>query len=174
MKRTLFLLFVLAVLGAGAFYYFKNYNQKTIDSWILVPSSAIIAFENKSFVENWNVIVEKPIWNTFQKIPYFRNWEETLAEADSISGKNGAIDRLFRNKPLIISIHITASNQFDFLFNLNLGEKGEVIFRDVMRSLQKDRSIVKKTRTYQGIELSELTVKNSKSVFTYFVYKKVV
>lgn len=174
MKKTLILLFILAILTAGAFYYFKNYYQKKIDSWILVPSSAIIAFENNGFVENWNKIVDKPVWRTFRKMPYFQNWEKSLFEADSISGKNGSIDRLFRDKPLIISTHITSSKEFDFLFNLNLGEQGEVVFNDVMKSLEKNSSITTKTRTYQGIELSEVIHKNSKSVFTFFVYKKVV
>lgn len=175
MKKTFILFFVLALIIAGAFYYFENFHKEKIDSWQLVPSSAIIAYENKSLVENWNKIVEKSVWKTFKKMPYFASWEKGLAEADSLSGKNGSIDRLFRNKPFIISAHIIASNEFDFLFNLNLGDaNGETLFQDVIRSIQKKHSIITKSRTYQGQELHELIDKGSQDKFTYFIYKHVI
>lgn len=145
-----------------------------MDSWQLVPSSAILAYENKSLIENWNKIVGKSVWRTMKKMPYFASWEQGLAEADSLSGKNGSIDRLFRNKPFIISAHITASNEFDFLFNLNLKDQaGEALFEDIIRSVQKDHSIISKSRSYQGYELNEIIEKSSKSTFTYFTYKHV-
>ncbi|MCG8307124.1 MAG: hypothetical protein MI975_06990 [Cytophagales bacterium] len=175
MKKAIVLLFILALITTGAFYYFGNFHQKKIDSWILVPSSAIVAFENKSFVENWNRIIEKPVWKTFRKVPYFKNWEESLINVDSISGKNGSVDLLFKDKALIISIHITSSNEFDFLFNLNLGDReGETVFNNIVGNILKHRSVVRKTRTYQGLELYELSDRKSKSTFTYFIHKHVV
>ena len=175
MKKTLFIFFIIFCITAGAFFYFKTYHQKKIDPWQLVPSSAILAYENNSLVENWNKIVGKSVWNTLKKMPYFRSWESGLAEADSISGKNGSIDKLFRNKSFIISVHIIASNEFDFLFNLNLNStEGKAAFDNVIRSIQKNHSIISKSRTYQGFELHELVDKNAKSTFTYFVYRNVV
>ena len=165
----------MAIIVTGAFYYFKYYHKKEIDSWKLVPSSAILAFENNSLIENWNEIVEKPVWNTFRKIPFFENWELRLADADSISGKNGSIDKLFRSRTLIISLHITSSNEFDFLFNLNLAnQEGLRVFTHITRSIQKNYSITKKTRTYQGFEINELIDRSTKSTFSYFIYKNAV
>ena len=175
MKKTLVILFILVCVTAGAFYYFKNYHQKKIDSWLLVPSSAILAYENSSLIENWNKIVGKSVWETMKEMPYFMAWEEGLAQADSLTGKNGSVDRLFRKRSFIISAHITSSNEFDFLFNLDLNDQaGKAVFDDVIRSIQKDHSFISKSRTYQDFKLHELVDKSSKSTFTYFIYKNVV
>ena len=175
MKKTFVIFFIIFSITAGAFYYFKTFHQKIIDPWQLVPSSAILAYENNSLVESWNKIVGKSVWNTLKKMPYFHSWESGLAEADSISGKNGSLDKLFRNKSFIISVHIIASNEFDFLFNLNLDNTdGKAAFDNVIRSIQKDHSMLSKSRIYQGFELHELVDKSAKSTFTYFIYRDVV
>ena len=114
MKKTLLLFFVFVLISAGAYYFIQHQKKSKIDSWQLVPSSAILAYENNSLIENWNKIVGKSVWQTFKKMPYFESWEEGLSTADSLSGKNGSIDRLFRDRPFIISAHITASDEFDF------------------------------------------------------------
>ena len=88
----------------------------------MIPASAIIAFENNSLINNWNEIVDKPVWKTMKKMPYFQAWEQGLVNADSLSGKDGSIDILFRNRSFISSLHITASNEFDFLFCLDLND----------------------------------------------------
>jgi len=108
-------------------------------------------------------------------MPYFHTWEQGLIDADSLSGKNGSLDKLFKGKTLIISVHITSSNAFDFLFNLDLGDQeGKSIFNHVIRSIQKDNAMISKSRNYQGFELNELINKNTKSTFTYLIYENVV
>ncbi len=141
----------------------------------MIPASAIIAFENNSLIDNWNKIVDKPVWKTMKKMPYFQAWEQGLVDADSLSGRDGSIDMLFRNRSFISSLHITASNEFDFLFCLDLNDiKGKAVFNKVIRSILKDYRIISKSRTYQGFELHELINKNSKSTFTYFIYEHAV
>ena len=138
----------------------------------MVPANAILAYENNSLIENWNDIVEKPVWKTLKKIPFFRTWEKGLANADSLSGKDGSVDKLFRNKPFIISVHITASNEFDFLFYLDLKDyEGKAVSDKVIRGIMKNHAIISKSRAYQGFELNDLADKNSKLTFTYFFYK---
>ena len=175
MKKTLALFFIIVSVTAGAFYYFKIFHQKKVDVWQMVPANAILAFENNNLIENWNEIVDKSFWKTLRKIPYFQNWERGIINADSISGKKGLIDKIFRNRPFIISVHITASSEFDFLFTLDLADQiGESLFENVIGSIRKDRSITAKSRTYQGVEMNELIDKKNKSTFTYFIYENVV
>lgn len=138
----------------------------------MVPANAILAFESNNFIENWNEIVDKSIWNTLEKISYFHSWERGLIKADSLSGKDGSLDKLFRNKEFIISTHRTSSTNFDFLFYIDVEDKSGKAFLDkVLSSIQNDHSITRKSRTYQGIELVELTNKAKKISFTYFVYE---
>ncbi len=174
MKKTYVLFFVIVIITAGAFYYFKIYSQKKVDIWQLVPANAILAFENTNLIENWNEIVDKSIWKTLGKVSYFRTWESGLSKADSLSGKNGSLDKLFRNNEFIISAHITSSNEFDFLFYLDFNDKsGKAIFDKVIKSIHNDRAINLNSRTYLGLELIELADKAKKTSFTFFIYKNV-
>lgn len=175
MKKTLALLFIVIAIGAGAFYYIKIYQQEKVDVWQMVPASAVLAFENNNLIDNWNHVVDKSSWKTLRNIPYFQNWESGVSSADSISGKNGLIDKIFRNRPLIISVHITSSNKFDFLFTLDLvDQSGRNVLSDVMAGVRKDRSINSNSRSYQGMELNELVDKKKQLTFTYFLHKNVV
>lgn len=175
LKKTFIIFFILLIAGAGAFYYFNQYHHKKIDSWQLVPANAIIAYENTSLIDNWNRIVDKKVWKTLKKVPYFEQWEAGLTEADSVSGKNGSLDRLFRNRRFIVSAHIISSDQFDFLFNLDLNDQaGKNTFDEVIRNIQQDYDLLAKSRSYLGFELKELERKSDKSTFTYFIYENVL
>ncbi len=174
MKKTLVLLFVIVSITAGAFYYFKIYRQEKVDVWQLVPANAILAFENTNLIDNWNKVIESSIWQTIQKVPYFQTWQSGLIMADSLSGKDGSLDKLFRNKEFIISAHITSSQEFVFLFYLDFNDKGgKAVFNKVINSLHTERTISRKSRFYQGVELIELADKVKKTSFTYFIYKNV-
>jgi len=175
LKRAVFIIFILALLSAGVYFFRQNYNNRTIDPWRMVPANAILVYENSNLVDGWNKIIEKPIWKTLQNIPYFMRWQQSLHELDSLSGKNGTIDRLLRNRELIISMHITAAENFDFLVTLDLGnEDGLKAFNEAIENLKSKTGITSRTRTYQGLEIMELIDKGGKSTFTYFIYKNVV
>lgn len=174
MKKTFLLFFIIVSVSVGAFYYYKIYHEKKVDIWQLVPANAILAFENTNLIDNWNEIVGKSIWMTLDKVPYFHAVESGLTKTDSLSGKNGSLDKLFRNKEFIISAHITSSSEFDFLFYLDFNDKsGKAVFEKIVSNIQIDKAINLKSRTYQGIEIIELTDKVKKSSFTFFIYKNV-
>jgi hypothetical protein len=175
LKKTFIVFFLVLIITAGAFWYFNQYHHKKVDSWQFVPANAILAYENSSIVENWNKILDKSVWKTIKKMPYFGNWEAALINADSLSGKDGSLDRLFRNHRFIVSVHITASKEFDFLFNLDLKDQaGKANFDHVIRSIQKETRLIAKSRTYLGFEIHELVSKDNASTFTYFIYENVI
>ena len=97
LKKLIIVFIVLAAAGGGVYYYLTNIHQKTVDPWQMVPSSAIMAYENRSLINNWNNVLEKDVWQTLRQMPFFEAWQENLANADSLSGKSGALDRLFRD-----------------------------------------------------------------------------
>jgi len=175
LKRTFIVFFILIVIAGGIYFYFTQLHQKKIDSWSLVPTSAIIAYENSSLVDNWNNILDRTVWKTLRKMPYFEQWESGLNDADSLTGKDGSLDKLFRNRRFIISAHVTSSEEFDFLFNLDLyDQSGRNAFNEIIRGIQRDYDIIAKSRTYQGFELIDLQRKSDKKTFTYFIYRNIV
>jgi len=175
LKKTFILFFVLLIGAAGIYYYFTEIHHRKIDSWLLVPSNAIIAYENSSLIDNWNRIIDRSVWKTMKKMPFFEQWEAGLSEADSVTGKDGTLDKLFRKSRFIISTHIISSNEIDFLFNLDLQDQsGKSTFDRIIRGIQKDYDMIAKSRTYLGFELKELQRKSDKTTFTYFIYENVV
>ena len=175
LKKSIILFFILLIAAGGLYYYFTEIRQKNVDSWMLVPSNAIIAYENSSLIENWNRIIDRSVWKTLRKMPFFKQWESGLSQADSLTGNDGTLDRLFKNRRFIISTHIISSNQFDFLFNLDLQDQsGKSTFNQIIRGIQKDYDMISKSRTYLGFELKELQRKSDNTTFTYFVYENVV
>jgi len=175
LKRTFIVFFILIIVAGGVYYYFTQVQHKRVDSWSLVPTSAIIVYENSHLVDNWNTILERSVWKTMKKMPYFSQWESGLNEADSLTGKDGSLDKLFRNRRFLISAHVISSQEFDFLFNLDLYDQaGENAFNQIILGIQRDYNMVSKSRTYQGFELIDLQRKTDKKTFTYFIYENVV
>ncbi len=175
MKRTFIVFFVLIIVAGGVYYYFTQLQHKRIDSWSMVPTSAIIVYENSHLVDNWNNILERSVWKTMKGMPYFKQWESGLNEADSLTGKDGSLDRLFRNRRFLISAHVISSQEFDFLFNLDLyDQSGENAFNQIILGIQRDYNMISKSRTYQGYELIDLQRKTDKKTFTYFIHENVV
>jgi len=175
LKKTLIIFFVVLFAGGGIYYYFAELRHKVVDSWLLVPSNAVIVYENSNLIDNWNRIIDRSVWKTLKKMPYFGQWEAGLAEADSITGQDGTLDKLFRNRRFIISAHIISSNQFDFLFNLDLKDQvGHARFDHLMNSIRRDYDVIVKSRTYLGYELKEIQRKADKVTFTYFIYENVI
>ncbi len=175
MKKGIGLFFAVIAIATGVYYYLHYYRQKTIDPWLLVPSNAIVAYENNNLIESWNRVIDKPVWKTLKKMPYFHAWEAGLTEADSLSGKEGWLDRLFRNRRLIVSAHVTSSDRFDFLFILDLKDAaGKAAFDKLRQSILKKHTLVSRSRNYKGFELKEIVDKSTKETFTWFVYRDVV
>ena len=175
MKKGIGLLLAVILIAGGVYYYLHYYRQKSIDPWLLVPSNAIMAYEHSNLIESWNRIVDKPVWKTLKKMPYFHAWEADLIEADSLSGKEGWLDRLFRNRRLIVSAHVTSSDLFDFLFILDLKDAtGRAAFDKLRQSILKKHTLVAQSRTYKGFELMEIINKSTKETFTWFVYRDIV
>jgi hypothetical protein len=173
LKKALVLILILIV--AGAYYYFQWYQRKSVDSWQLVPSSAVLAFEHRNLIESWNTVSDGSIWKTLEEIPLFARWTDALYGADSLSGKDGALYRLFRDRRFIASAHVVSSNQFDFLFNLELFDQGgSDVFERLINDLAVSSGWISSSRTYQGFELNELTPKPEGTTFTYLVYEHVV
>ncbi len=175
MRKTFITIFVVLIIAGGAFWLYKQQHQKKVDPWQFIPENAVLAYENTSSVDDWNKIVERSLWNSFKQIPYFSDWESDLLLADSLSGKSGALDRLFRNRRLIISMHITSSDSFDFLFCIDVhDDAGREMLENLLSGIRDENRLNTKTRSYQGYELRELINPNTNTTFTYLPHQNVV
>jgi hypothetical protein len=111
LKRNIIFLLagLITVLGATGFFYYNLYhNQEEIEVFSLIPENAIAVYETKNIIRNWNTLQEKKLWPSLSLLPVFSKINNTLIELDSITGKEGNLDKMFRNNSLCISFHQTS------------------------------------------------------------------
>jgi len=175
LKKSIFIIALLAlVAGAGYFYYYQQDFGKRVDIWQLVPGHAIFAYENKNTVVQWNNLLESPVAKTYMKLPGFAHFGSAMLSLDSLSGKKGLIDKLFRNHEFLVTAHIISSTDFDFLFFLDQGaEVNKNALKKILKDLEKGRIYHHGKRMFQGIEIKELKSSGTGAVFSYIIYKDI-
>lgn len=156
---------------AGGFFY-KFFNQDRPDIWHLVPANAFIVYESANAGKAWNNLTEKPLWNSLASIPFFNSAESDIKFLDSISGKDGTFDKLFRNFEFVASFHISSSTSFDILYFLDLNNAQNYSAFDRLVSVASSNfAFTKTTRTYQDLEIIELKKKGNDKKFSFLVYR---
>ena len=172
MKRIYIYAFLNIVLvGAAAYFIYINYYRPRLDIHQLIPGNAVVVYENNNAVQSWNTIVSKPIWQTLRQIPRFADYENTVDDLDSITGKKGTIDKLFRDHTFMVSAEVVSSDSFDFTFYLDLEGSGDQILPKIIKSLQSNYSYRLKEREFMGFEIQELVNRTTNKTFTFLIHK---
>ncbi|MDQ3536557.1 MAG: DUF3352 domain-containing protein [Bacteroidota bacterium] len=175
MKRNIIFLLagLIIVLGATGFFYYKLYhNQEEIEVFSLIPENAIAVYETKNIIRNWNTLQEKKLWPSLSLLPVFSKINNTLIELDSITGKEGNLDKMFRNNSLCISFHQTSKASLGSVYYFKLKDlESYDIFNKVLSGHQKKKNVKKEERTYLGEKIREVKDVSSNKIFSYIIYK---
>lgn len=173
MKKVYVIVVLLAVLGVGSylFYDFK-YGRKVIDGWGLIPQNALMVYESQHLVRSWNAISTSPLYKNLQAIPFFNKANSYLNMADSLTGKDGSLDKLLTGNSFLFSMHLISKNQFDGIFYIDLrGDKSSIELLEAFEQLKKQKHIQVGSRVYQNQTLWEVRNKKDNSLFTYLIHK---
>lgn len=171
LKKVFFIVFTGVILLAGGFFY-KFFSQKRPDIWHLIPSNAFMVYESANAGKAWNSLTEKPLWNSLTSIPFFNRAENEIKLLDSISGKDGTLDKLFRNFEFIASLHVTSSTSFDVLYLLDLNNAENLTaFERIVSVTSGNFAYNRSTRTYRNYEITELKKKGEDKKFSFLVYQ---
>jgi hypothetical protein len=174
LKKFLLVAAILSLAGAAGFYFYTTQYAPRVDLWKMVPGNAVLVYENPNAIGNWNAVVKTPVWSSLQSVPRFAAFERTLEEIDSITGRDGALDRLFRNNDFLVSAHVTSSTTLDFLLFLDIGENHNQVRSDIfniLKAMADSKGYRQTSRSYQGIEIDELNIPQGDRTFSYMLYK---
>src|SRR5690349_23842418 len=116
--------FVLGILGAGAFFAYRWYRQDTSDlkALSLVPSTAVYLFETSSPINSWKSISNSLQWKHLQKNKYFASLTSSVNALDSLIHDNDLLFQLLGSRSVIVSTHMVSTRDYDFLFVVDLQE----------------------------------------------------
>jgi hypothetical protein len=163
----IFLFILILASGYGIYYYWDK--QKSLDAWSLVPENTFLVYENKNLVSAWNSIQENPIWKDLQNIEYFNSLKENFEALDSLSGKSGILDEVFRNNHLLIGMSIISNDDFDFVFYQSLKNTEQI---EIIKRIEtKFEEFKKSERVFNNNTIYELKNKDHGKTFSYVLLR---
>lgn len=158
---------IVLLAGIGYFSYHKWVKHSNIDSWNFIPADASIVLE-LGLLKDYNLVSGYPVMANLGETSVVSSIEEGISFLDTLNGKGG-FSAVFKNAPTLISMHQTSSEDFDFLYVVDLENIAQNTFAEASVNKVKKMGYRVKTRNYNGFEISEIS-KDSK-IFTFIFYK---
>jgi len=174
LKKVIFFILVVALGGAG-YYFFGDYLVKrNIDLWGLVPNHALIVYESSALPNNYNETLETEVGKSLLQLASIKQFNEFISGLDSTDTEKGIVGRLFRGET-IISLHVVAKNTFGTTIYKNIAQSDEkASFLKVIDRFEAKNQYSIATRKYQGKDIYELVNSETGAVFSYFLEENVV
>lgn len=132
MKKTVWVLSVFIVLTIGIIFwhFFTNSPENLSEMTDLIPPGAVFLVETDEPVEAWEQIRDNPFWKALLQTPGFEDYQSLQMNIDDFF-KNKTYTSLVEGLPMLMSAHITAGNDWDFLFVIDL--KHAVNIEDLLK-----------------------------------------
>jgi len=173
LKRTAIIVFIIAV-ATGVFYYLKYYYERDkLDIWDLIPKNTLAVYETDEPIKVWNSVLKLPMWNNISSIPGINEFNAKLVLLDSITGSTGNLERLFRDRKMLISLHKISNTEFGFTFfvTLNTGEKRKIL-NGIIEHFKNSQKVSYEIRNFEDLTIHELQDKENNRNFTFIEYKE--
>lgn len=162
----------MALAIGGYFGYQKWEETRDVNAWSLITEDAFLVYETDNLWDIYTNVDSIKTWKTLSEIPALGKIKSNLTFLDSVATSSqvarGSIALLFKNNPVLISLHITEAQDFDFLYLLeikNLEQLG--ITSSLVDAIAKKNR--KNTRKYLGKTISE--IQSDGKMFSYIFYK---
>ena len=133
--KSLLILFITILLAGGGFWIYKSYfSSRQVNSLQVISQNAVFVFETHEGAEQWNSIVNDPIWQILKTFPAFQRLSDQLFTLDSLNGGSGKIAKTLINQQSPISLHSTGIETFEILFTINLNPSTATNFIEEIKS----------------------------------------
>lgn len=169
---SLFIVILLTVM-AGIFLYPKWKKSQSAEAWAFIPENALLVAEILSPLDWLNVNRSKPVWSTLASLPYSKR---LLSRLDSLQAASGSINRtvadFLRNRQVTLSAHVTARDDFDYLFYVPLNDPSDRLWLDsLLNRFGHHPAYNTSSHVFQGKQITEIRVKSQRGlVFSYMIH----
>jgi len=172
LKKALIIVFVI-IIALAAFFYLKYYYERDkVDIWELVPKNTLAVYETDQPIKVWNNILQLPMWNNLSSVPDISQVNDGLVLLDSITGSSGNLERLLRDKEILISIHKTSNIDFGMIFyiTLNTVEKRKIL-NIIIDHFKEKETFNYEMRNFEDFAIHELSEEETENSYTFIEYK---
>ena len=133
--KSLLILFITILLAGGGFWIYKSYfSTRKINSLEVISQNAVFVFETYQGANQWNAVINDPVWQILKAFPAFQKFADQLVTLDSLNGGSGEIAETINGQQATISLHSTGIETFELLFTLNLNSSTAAGFIDEITS----------------------------------------
>ncbi len=152
---SIFLVFVLAVAGYGAYWYFLK-PVESIRPIYLVPKDAIYIVETTEPIQNWEQISQSEPWQHLKQQPYIAELTSSADYLDTLIKDNKRLFDLIGSRTVLISAHMYKRDDYDFLYIIDLEKVSQFgALQHYLENLVGDMYKVTR-RTYLDTEIVEM------------------
>lgn len=167
-KYTYYLLSALLLLSIwGIFGYNYWKNKYALNSWELVPGSAVLVIESTNplqLQQEW----QKQGISGLHTLPDIQN---LFSRLNAIAEYDGDVQAFFADKRILTSLHIINRNNFDYVFYLPVrAQKDQQTIADLEQEFRGSNRYKIHTRTFQEHKITEVSLPAARISFSYFIY----
>lgn len=171
LKRLLITIACLLLISIGYFIYITWEREQELSAWSFIPDNSALVYESNNIYTVYEHFQKQNTWQTLSLIPEFDRINNTIERLDStLNQKNGFLKTLNQN-PVLISLHKTGRNQFDFMVTASLNQlEGRNMLSKIQRAFI-DAGCQKRRRDFIGQDIIEI-IENGKTIYAYTLYKQ--
>ncbi|WKK80554.2 DUF3352 domain-containing protein [Marivirga arenosa] len=175
MKKAIIVVSILlCILASSLIYFFYLKPVAKNKPLMAVPPSASIIFEIENPFEQWTNLTENSIWNYLKSDSYFKEIGEDMDELTSDMKSNENIWELVMNRPMVMSIHKTRTEDYDFLYVIDLQRATSLNFaKNYIKDFSDDIEKVY-TRDFQQQEIIEIQFKDTPTRYYLYLYENLL
>jgi hypothetical protein len=170
LKKFLIATSILLLCAAGYFAYDTWVKDSNITNWSFVPENALFVYETNTPFATLEEVKKTAVWKNLYSVPLFSSIESKLQILDTLSGEGG-FSNIYKNSSTLISLHPVSSDDFDFLFTVEIDKLSKHSF--VSRTLDnlKNKGYSQKTHEYLDFTITEIASPSNQKVLTYIFFK---
>jgi hypothetical protein len=127
MKKLFKILLIIIIIGAGflAWYFLKPYNK--VDLLYAIPNKPVFVIETDNSYDVWKKITKSEMWTNLKHHPFFSAISSGVDLLDSVIQNNEVLARYVGARDMLISMHITANNNYDFVYAIDLQRASKLL-----------------------------------------------
>lgn len=171
LKKILITLFIVPVIGVAIYGYFHFKQIKTPLSPVIqaIPTNAAAILKcNTPKASLQNFSMANPVWKTLITYPFFGEMHTQMRFLDALFPSGSEAFKTIQDKPLFISAHPDASNNYGLLYLMNLPNN---ITKKQLNDFIKNAAVKSANysmKIYDGVALNELKLKEDTSFYYFF------
>jgi hypothetical protein len=176
MRKSLIIILTstFVLLACVIIYFLYLQPVKKNNPLIAVPADASIILQLENPFEQWQELSDNDIWNYLKKDPYFAELGQEMDELTEDMRANEALYELIINRPIVMSIHKTRPDDYDFLYVIDLQRATQFNFiKNYIKNFSEDIEKVY-TRNYKEQEIIEISFKDDPTRYYLYIYENLL